>query len=53
MRFKWKCELCGSVQVSDTEERHTPTYCKCGKTMVDAEEYHTRTCGAYKYLGEE
>jgi hypothetical protein len=49
----WLCVKCGTLQQSDTEERHKLDMCPgCEKAGVDAEPQYTRTIGKVKLMTE-
>ena len=42
MKIKWRCDLCGSLTISDSKEEHKLDYCKCKKSACDLEEGYCR-----------
>ena len=48
--LEWKCNECGAINTSDKREHHTPDFCKCGRSMVDAEMDYIRVLGDVEYL---
>lgn len=50
MKIKWRCKLCGSIQISDTKERHNMNMCLCGISGVDAESHYCRFQGEVELI---
>jgi hypothetical protein len=50
MKICWQCNICKDKVVSDTTERHKADYCKCGQSMVDAEDFYARYSGDIQML---
>lgn len=48
--IKWKCALCGSVQVSRSDRRHEMDACDCKQSALDLEEHYQRNMGAIEVL---
>ena len=46
----WKCELCNSLQKSDSSKRWSMDFCSCGKSAVDLEEFYQRNMGKVQIL---
>lgn len=44
--WKWKCDICNDIVVSDSREKHTMNYCRCKLSAVDLEEDYSREIGA-------
>ena len=52
MRIKWKCPICETEIISDSEETHTMDWCQCEKTAIDLEEHYCRMVGKPEIIKE-
>ena len=46
IKLTWKCPYCGDIKISWSYQRHSIDVCKCGKCMVDLEQWYQRDNGS-------